>query len=454
VIDILISINTNCCLWFYVLVDINSFLDEINQALPDELISSPHGLQSAALAQNGDRKAEETIQRNKNLSDLLSKDTLAPQRPVPGTMGMLRSPYNPGYSNQRGQPTPQQLQHRQYVMPPGNRSVVMSGNSGIPYMPGTVLQHPRNNMANYGPRQVPDFARMGIDNRPAFGNPGPAGSYFTNGPVGNDLRGSVSNMNSANFQRTPGSYPSGPSMASFPSGSGQFQMSHEFPTSGVFHGPPGGNMFPGQPGMVNSEMPRSFSPGMAVAVPSGSGYPTNSYPNPMSSMQQTMVNRVPSCTVAGSVPVGGGTMQLVNGSYQQSALPKSDVELASNFNSSNALTNCQRLNPGLPADGISVATKSAVMRPSLPSAMKDSVVSLEASLVSDVCLKLSLFFYLIVSFDSCDLCTCSNSFLGLVVYIFINLPCLYQFVIQLVHVLSHACNEDSLDFKDVMTIKA
>ena len=367
-------------MWFSFLVDLNSFLDEINQALPDELISSPHGLQpSAALAHNGgDRKAEDTIQKNKNLSDLLSQETVVQQRPVPGSMGMLRPPYNPGYSSPRGQPTSQHLQHRQYVMPAVNRGVVMPGNSGMPYssMPGAVLQHPRNNMASYGPRQVPDFARMGMDNlnRP-FGSP--VGPYFANGP---DVRGSAAAMNSANFQRTAGSYPSGPSMAPFSSGSGHFQMPNEFPNSGVFHAPSGGTMFPG---MVNSEMARSFSPSMAVAAPSGSGFPTNSYP--MSSMGQTMGNRVPTCMAAGAIPVGGSTMQLVNGSYQQSSIkPVSDVELSSKNNSLNASTNCQRLNPCLPADGSNVATKSAVMRPSLPSTMKDSVVSLEASLVSGV----------------------------------------------------------------------
>lgn len=365
--------------------DISLFLGKINQELPDELVefaTSPQSIlqQSSAAAQNGsDRRIDETIQKNRNLSELLSQETII-QRTVPGSMGMLRQQYN-NAAYIRCPPGAQQMQQRQFALQSGNRAVIMPGNTAMPYtgMSGPVLQHvPRNNMVNYGqPRQLADFARMGNDNtnRP-YGNPA-VGSYFSNGP---DVRSNVAVMNNATFQRTPGSYPT---TASFSPGSGSFQVSNDFQSGNVFHAAGGGTMFPG---MVNPDLARPFSPG--VAVPGGGSFPMNSYT--MNNMGTALSNRVPPCSVPAAAPVGSGTMQLVNGSYTSSVAHKPVSETDSAVSKNNSLvcqssivvTNCQRLQTSIPADGSGVVAKPAVMRINPLPPSKDNTVSMEASLVS------------------------------------------------------------------------
>lgn len=367
------------------MTDLGFFLSKFNEELPEELgtIGASPPLANQPAQNGGDRKADDTIQRNRNLSQLLSQDTVVQQqRTVPGQMGVLRPTYAPGYPNQniRSAQVGQQLQHRHFAVPP-NAGVVPGNAPMNPYpgMPGQSLQHiSRPNMAPYQARQMTDFTRMGFD-----GTSRPLVPYFTGGP---DVRGNTAMMNGigASFQRNAGIFPAGPSPASFQQSSGSFPVSNDFgPAGNVARAMGGGTMFPG---MVNPpDMGRSFSPVGAVA---GSMGFVNSYP--VNSVGMAVGSRIQPSSMPNSA---GGGMQLINGSHVplpsagiNQKLPTDSDVLSKNgtqiCQSSNALTNCQRMTTSLTVENVCTSVKPATMRPSLQTGLKESIVSLEPSLVS------------------------------------------------------------------------
>lgn len=379
-------------------------------------------MQMHALSQNGgDKKVDDTIQKNRNLSELLSQDTVGHQRAVNPMPGFRGPAYNAArYTNARYPAPPNVNQIRTFNMASANRGMIMPDGSpaGMPYqtgMPGGVLppMGPHPNMVGYPPRQQIEFARMGLDdmNRQFPANMAAARQYFSNGP---DMRdGNIAAMmNGVAFQRPPGTLPGRPSSAAAAASltPGAMPFPVDFPPQGphqMFQGPVGGSaMFSGM--MNPADITRPFSP-VSSTIPMqniGGNFVSNSYPMNNMGPAMAMVNRgvVPQCSIqqsAMSAGNGSNMQQLVNGSHMLSSMgpnvgtamsiPKPmplDVDPAAaskNVIVANALTNCSRLQSTMPGDiNNSAASKSTMagVRLPIPAPVKDGgLASLDANLV-------------------------------------------------------------------------
>lgn len=373
-------------------IELSMLLTKANQALPDELASITSSSQltqpPASASQNGsDLRAAETIQKNRNLSNLLNSDSVPRAAPM-AVAGR--------YPNMRH---PMMTQQRQFAPNSGLRvGMVQPTGAQMPmYMqiPSTPMHPARGSVVGYPSRHLADVMRPaggafdGAGRR--FVNPGP--SYFMNGP---DMRSAM--MNGAPFQRPQGgAYPPGATpVTTFPPGQGQFGMSGYSLSSNPGHGSVATNVFTGT--SMPSEAGQAFSPGLAMSIPN-SFISSGKFPVSSTTNSGPVVCNHSAVSVSSPVVV---STQLLNGSYvplssslghkpltDADAVAKSSGSVSGPLSLPVSTLNCQRFNMTLPE--VTSVSRQTVPR-QLPAPEKDgNIFALETSLVS--CKDIVLFIF-------------------------------------------------------------